>query len=88
MPIPLDEFEQGEEPTGERRSSVTPSVIEFMKTNAETAYTTKEVATAVDANGATVNHVLRRLTEKGSVERKVVNGLIYCRWLGGEEEEA
>jgi len=84
MPIELSEFEKGKEPTAVKGSTVRPEVEKFMAENDDQAYTTKEVADAIKANKATVNHTLRKLLEEAKIERKSSGGLIYNHWIGGE----
>ncbi len=84
MPIDLNQFEEGSAPDAERGSSVRPQVEKFLQENKGTAYTTREIADQIEANRATVNHTVRKLTEEGLVDRKKVNGLIYNVWVGAE----
>lgn len=87
-PVDLERFEQGEVPSGVRQSTVTPAVKEFLSENSDQAWTTKEIADAIDANRATVNHVVRKLSEKGAVERRMVDGKIHNLWTGEPEPVA
>jgi len=84
VPIYWEDFEKGTAPEAERASSVRPAVEKFLQENSDMAYTTREIAESIDANRATVNHTVRKLTEEGLVERKKVNGLIYNKWVGTE----
>jgi predicted transcriptional regulator len=88
MPITKKDFEKGSPPETVRSSSVRPAVEDFMKSNRETAYSTKEIAEALKANKATVNHTCRKLEEEAKVERRVVEGVIFNRWIAVDEEVA
>ena len=86
MPVDMKKFEEGTEPKGGKRiASARPKVREFMEENCDTGYTTKEVADETGVLKATVNGALRHFAEKGMIERRTVEGLIYNRWIGDEE---
>ena len=86
-PIELGEFDKGKAPDSVKGSTVKPAVEKFLAENKDNAYTTREISEAIDANKATVNHTVRKLGEKGKVERRSVGGMIYNHWIGGEPSE-
>ncbi len=63
------------------------SVIEFLHTDSDSAYSTAEISESTGQKKQTVNHVVRRLLKNGQIERKRVDGTIYNRWIGGEPGE-
>lgn len=85
-PIEVKVFEEkGEVPKGRVAGQVRPKVEKYLYDNKAQAFTVREIAEAIpDGVRATVNHTVRKLAEKGLVERKEVDGLIYNRWVGGE----
>ena len=68
MPIDVESFEAGNEPTGQQKSQTKPKVIEFLSENSETAYMNKEIADSLELVPATVSHTVRKLVEDGLVD--------------------
>jgi len=85
-PIDVKDFEaKGETPKGRQAGQVRPQVEKYLYDNRKQAFTVREISEAIPGGvRATVNHTVRKLAEKGNVERKEVDGLIYNRWVGGE----
>lgn len=88
MPITAGDFaDKGTEISEVKRTNVTSGVEDFLRENADQAYSTKDVHEATEFNRATVNQVLLKLAKAEKTERKSVDGTIYNRWIGGEKEE-
>jgi len=81
MPISIEEFEKGTEPSSGKGSSVRPVVEQFLKDNAGSAYTTREIAEATGLNRASVHHTVIKLAEEGLIGRRQVDGLNYNAWI-------
>ncbi len=70
MPIDADKFEnEGKD------VAPTPNIVDVMDQGQ--AYTTAELAEILGVANASVNQRLKRAVEKGTVQRKKVDGKIY-----------
>lgn len=84
----MEKFSTGAVPTGKKGSVIRERIEEILSENDEQAFTARELADMTDANTASINQAVRKLEEGGKVERKVVDGRIYNRWLESGAEEA
>lgn len=85
MPIKIDEFENGKEPSNEPRgATVWPKIEKFMQANLETAYRPTEIADELDLIPATVNNTMNKKFKDGVLDKKSYEGHVYYRYLGEE----
>jgi len=87
MPIDIEAFEAGTEPSGAPKNVTRPKVVQFLKENSDTAYTNKEIAEALGLVPATVSHAIGKLQKEGKVAKRMVEGRVYIKWVGGDDEE-
>lgn len=71
MPISTKELEEkGKEVGTGPRETRSTQVLDFLKSNADKAFTQAEVGKEVGINSTHANSVLKDLVEKGSIRRK------------------
>jgi len=67
MPVRIEEFENGDLPSG---PSVPEQVLSFLAANRDKAFTRSEIATGIDADPNTVGTALSRLKQRDLVRHR------------------
>lgn len=80
MPIDVETFDAGSEPSEKKKSQARPKVEEFLKENSDTAYMNKEIADELELVPATVSHNIGKMVKEDLVTKREVDGKIYIKW--------
>lgn len=94
MPIKLDQFNEGKEPTAQDRTQqdYKGKVTEYLKANPKEAFTHKEIAIALEFEPRQIRGALIALEKANQIERRVVDipatdgkgtqPLQHWKWVG------